>query len=245
MYSEIAPNPSVLFTPIQYRGMGGANLSDTVTLNGYPSIGWVTDYYNTWLAQNSQMIALNLNEASNTFHNSQTQAVGNMIQEGIGSIASLNPLNVIQSGIGMGFNIKNMETQEKNYEIQVQKQMAIKEQQQLIPNSSTLSSSNATILGYNLFNNNIFTRYNIKRQFAERIDKFFDMYGYAINTVDIPNWKNRPNWNYIKTSSANMHGLGGRQVPQEDMQELKDMFDNGLTIWHNPNTFLDYFENNR
>ena len=96
-------------------------------------------------------------------------------------------------------------------------------------------------MGYDLNNKNIFTRYTIKKQFAERIDKFFDMYGYLTNTVKIPNLNNRPNWNYVKTIGANIIA----DIPQQDLQILKDMFNNGVTLWHNKDTFLDYSQNNR
>ena len=33
-------------------------------------------------------------------------------------------------------------------------------------------------------------------------------------------------------------------LKQEDMQKLKNIFDNGVTFWHNANTFLDYSQNN-
>lgn len=97
------------------------------------------------------------------------------------------------------------------------------------------------MIGYDKFDKNIFTRYTIKRQFAERIDKFFDMYGYLTNTVKIPNLNNRPNWNYVKTIGLNVIA----DIPQLDLQEIKYMFDNGITLWHNTATFLDYSQNNR
>ena len=28
------------------------------------------------------------------------------------------------------------------------------------------------------------------------------------------------------------------------MQKIKDIFDNGITFWHNPSTFLDYSQSN-
>ena len=87
----------------------------------------------------------------------------------------------------------------------------------------------------------MFLKYSIKQQFAERIDKFFDMYGYLTNTVKIPNLNNRPNWNYIKTIGANIIG----DIPQMDLQTIKDIFNNGVTLWHNSTTFLDYSQNNR
>ena len=119
--------------------------------------------------------------------------------------------------------------------------MAQIEKKKMLPDNVNLSSSNATLLGYEMIDKNIFTRYNIKRQFAERIDKFFDMYGYLTNSVKVPNINNRPNWNYIKTQGANILG----DIPQEDLMQIKEFFNNGITLWHNTNNFLDYSVNNR
>ena len=67
------------------------------------------------------------------------------------------------------------------------------------------------------------------------------MYGYSTNTLKIPNLNNRPNWNYIKTIGINIVA----DIPQEDLQTIKNIFDNGVTLWHKPTTFLDYSQNNR
>lgn len=95
--------------------------------------------------------------------------------------------------------------------------------------------------GYDLMSYNTFTRYSIKTQFAQRIDKYFDMYGYLTNTVKIPYTNNRSKWNYIKTININI--VSG--APQEDIELLKAIYNTGVTIWHDPNTFGDYSQNNR
>ena len=64
--------------------------------------------------------------------------------------------------------------------------------------------------------------------------------GYKVNSLKIPNITGRTNWNYVKTIDCNITG----EIPQEDLQELKDMFDNGVTFWHNSATFLDYSQSN-
>ena len=81
---------------------------------------------------------------------------------------------------------------------------------------------------------------SIKKEIAVILDNFFSMFRYKINNVKVPNITGRPNWNYVKTIDCNITG----NIPQEDLQELKDMFDNGVTFWHNPSTFLDYSQNN-
>ena len=80
----------------------------------------------------------------------------------------------------------------------------------------------------------------IKRQYAEVIDEFFSMFGYKVNKVKTPNLDGRTNWNYVKTAGLNITG----DIPQADMQKIKDIFDKGVTLWHNPSTFLDYSQSN-
>ena len=80
----------------------------------------------------------------------------------------------------------------------------------------------------------------VKAEYAKRIDDFFSAYGYRINDYKIPNRTGRANWNYVKTNGCNITA----DMPQQDLQEIKDMFNRGVTIWHNPSTFLDYSQNN-
>ena len=80
----------------------------------------------------------------------------------------------------------------------------------------------------------------IKAQFARCIDDYFSMYGYKINRVETPRFESRTNWNYIKTIGLNITG----NIPQTDMQKIKDIFDSGITFWHNPSTFMDYSQTN-
>lgn len=86
----------------------------------------------------------------------------------------------------------------------------------------------------------VFEKITIKREYAKIIDKYFSMYGYKVNDLKTINIHTRSNWNYIKTIGANIEG----DLPQADMQEIKQMFDKGITLWHNPLTFLDYSQSN-
>lgn len=80
----------------------------------------------------------------------------------------------------------------------------------------------------------------IKKQFLQIIDDFFSKYGYATNRVKTPNINGRRNWNYVKTINCDFTG----EVPQEDLQKIKDIFNKGITFWHNPSNFLNYSVNN-
>lgn len=233
--SEVNPNPSIYFIPQNYRGATGDSIQDISCLNGYPTLSSRNDYYNSWLAQNSEIISLQMQQEQYNYEVGQAQTGMNMLGSMLGTLT--NP----SSASGMITGAMNLATSDVNHDFYIKQQMAQIEKQAMLPDKVNMSSSNATLIGYNLIDKNIFTRYTIKRQFAERIDKFFDMYGYLTNEVKIPNLNNRPNWNYVKTIGANILG----DIPQNDLQEIKNIFNNGVTLWHNQDTFLNYSTNNR
>lgn len=80
----------------------------------------------------------------------------------------------------------------------------------------------------------------IKNEYAQIIDEFFTKFGYQVNKTKIPQFKSRKNHNYIQTRDINLTA----DAPQDDIDELKTIFNNGVTFWHNPNTFGNYaFDN--
>jgi hypothetical protein len=80
----------------------------------------------------------------------------------------------------------------------------------------------------------------IKEEFARRIDRYFTMYGYKVNTLKIPETTSRSNWNYVQTIDVNIEGA----IPAEDMQRLKKVYDSGVTLWHTTAYFMDYSQPN-
>lgn len=81
---------------------------------------------------------------------------------------------------------------------------------------------------------------SIKQEYAQIIDKYFDMFGYKVNIVKLPNITGRTNWNYVKTIDCNIEG----DIPGQHLQLLRQMFNNGVTLWHNANTMYDYSQSN-
>ena len=236
--SEINPNPEVQFIPQNYRGDTGDSLNDNASLSGYPTISYKTEVFNTWLAQNSEIINLQMQQEQFNYEVGVLQSAGNFAGNTLGAAMKQDVGSAISGAINTGFDLASRDV---NHEFYIKNQMAQIEKQKMLPDKASLSSSNSTLLGYDLMKYNIFTRYSIKSQFAQRIDKYFDMYGYLTNTVKVPNLNNRPNWNYIKTIGANIIA----NIPQEDLQSIKELFNNGITLWHNPSTFLDYSQDNR
>lgn len=85
-----------------------------------------------------------------------------------------------------------------------------------------------------------FSNFSIRAEFAKRIDDFFSMYGYKVNTVKVPETHSRRNWNYIHTIDVNIDGA----IPTDDMSKLKRLYNDGVTLWHSASGFLNYGLNN-
>lgn len=68
----------------------------------------------------------------------------------------------------------------------------------------------------------------IKLEYRNKLTDFFKAFGYRINKYQTPEWTSREHFNYIKTVGVNLQG----NIPGEDMNVLRAIFDNGVTIWH-------------
>mgnify|MGYP000003584765 FL=1 len=157
--------------------------------------------------------------------------ISNLISAGTGNVGALTT---------SGTQAIDMNSLDVNHEYYIKNMMAQQTKQSLLPDSASLSSSGATLLGYNKMTRNVFGRYNISSEFAQKIDRYFDLYGYQVNNVKIPNRFSRNNWNYVKTQGCNIYG----DIPEIDLQAIIQLFDNGITLWHNTKTFLDYSQDN-
>lgn len=62
----------------------------------------------------------------------------------------------------------------------------------------------------------------------QKIDEFFNQYGYEVDAVKVPEMDSRANFNYVKTRDANITG----SVPVEGMAIIKAAFNSGIRLWH-------------
>ena len=77
-------------------------------------------------------------------------------------------------------------------------------------------------------------------EYKQKLEKIWNMRGYATNTIDYPNLRSKISWNYIQTVKCNIKGTG---IDPNDLEKIKRVFDNGITLWHNKNVG-DYSQNN-
>lgn len=201
--------------PLNYKNIA-ENLDEAVPLGKFPTCSWTSDAYTNWLTKESVNMA------------TRVMNVGvNAVQEGINmSSAAGNQQQVNISGAG-------------NVASQIGGIIGDYYSASLLPNIQ--GGTNTGDVNFSSSDNDFrIYRMRAKKEYLQVIDNFFSMFGYKVNEVKVPNVTGRTNWNYVKTIDCNITG----EIPQEDLQELKNIFDNGVTFWHNPSTFLDYSQNN-
>lgn len=80
-----------------------------------------------------------------------------------------------------------------------------------------------------------FYKYRLTKEDAMRIDKYFDMFGYACNTVKIPNTYSRPHWNFVKTKNCLINPSTSTSpnvsIPCDDVNKICEIYNNGITFW--------------
>lgn len=81
---------------------------------------------------------------------------------------------------------------------------------------------------WNLIGFTVYEKF-IKREYAERIDDYFDKYGYAQRSMYVPERQNRKHWSYLKTVGCNIKG----NINNTDLVTIKTIYDNGITTWNN------------
>lgn len=69
----------------------------------------------------------------------------------------------------------------------------------------------------------------ISTEYANSLQDYFKMFGYKVNRVKVPNLHTRQSWNYIKMVDCTITG----NIPQDDLNTIKGMFNSGITLWHN------------
>lgn len=210
---------SIKFIPENYKFLESGNYNDnyneSIVGAKIPVGGWINDVYANWLRQNGLNIGINL--------------VGNVLQIGAGiglagtGAGSLAGGGQIASGVsGIANTIGSIY------------------QHSLVPNQAE-GNTNSSDINYSMGKSglSLYVK-SIKQEYAKIIDKYFDMFGYKVNLVKIPNITGRPYWNYVKTIDCNFEG----DIPQNDLNVIKSMFNNGVTLWHNANNMYNYSLNN-
>lgn len=88
----------------------------------------------------------------------------------------------------------------------------------------------------------------LRKDYARRIDMFFQMYGYQVNDIKIPNIHVRDLWTYTKTVNCNVKPKEGSGCSAADLNNINTVFNHGITFWNGElgmNNFMEYDQENK
>ena len=216
----LTPGCSIKYIPMKYKKGTGYLYSFSAMKT--PMCSWVSDPYINWLTQ----------QAINTPFGTIDRKTGAGIASTLGVLAGAGLMatgheyagfKLLAGGFAGAFS--NMQS---DYQAQLQ------------PNQAKGNVNSGDInFSLDLLNPEANVM-SIKYDRAKSIDDFLSMYGYKVNRIGVPHLHVRTYYDYCKTNEANIEG----NVPEEDLEQIRKMFNNGIRFWHDTSKYLDFSVNN-
>lgn len=204
---DMSCNPQIVLCPTNYKGVQ-ANFNEKIILDGFPQCSYNTDAFKAWLAQTgvSQLVSLAGGGAA---------IAGGVARAGVATAAG-----------GTALAIGGVPIAAVGGVVAVAGVVAGVIQHATLPMQSQNAQGNSAMMALGL-KDFAFMHMHIRSEFAEIIDEYWNVYGYPVHRVKLPNISTRRHWNYVKTVDVNIVG----SVPADDMAKIKACYNNGITFW--------------
>lgn len=206
IFMDTSPNPTAKLMPVGYNGYGDAIKGSDygLTLNGFPQCPWTTDAYLAWLAQSGSVSALGM-----TFSGVD---IG-FAQQGLGAVGNLLSGNIggaLSSFLGIAQNVAQINATKA------------------LPPQASGQTANGAMVAFRA-KDFFFSDLSVRREFAIIIDNYWTKYGYPCHELRQMNFTSRPSFNFIKTLGCTARG----NIPVWARTKIQDIFNSGVTLWHN------------
>lgn len=225
--SDKAPAETVICVPYGYQARGTYydiyKTNDYITLTGFPQCAWVSDAFQTYLAQNSSSLALSAGMSAikilgGAALTGATAGLGAAVGAGLVISGSAEIGNLLTTGASLLDKSKMPQVNHGN-----------------ITGTGLMSITAKGIVALNQC---------IRADVAKRIDDYFELYGYAINDVGTPSISARPHWTYVKMRGAFCKPKAGSGCPAGALTQIQNIYNAGVTFWRYGNEVGDYSLNN-
>lgn len=227
----------VMMVPIGYNQPGTAQIGDeSVTMGGLPNMSWAYNAGENWSAQNRNSqtwgfirgglsvlggLAGAALSASHPVAGALTAVGSQLIGGNLVNESQYSPTQSANAGVYAGLGAAGAGANS------LISQGASFMDAQNAPDKALGSTNNAAAGGLGMWYPRLY-RMCCQRQFAERIDQFFDVYGYATQRVKTPDRSSRPHVNYCKTRDAQFQGA----VPADAMDRINRTWNQGIWWFH-------------
>lgn len=237
VWGNVSPCGGLMLAPAGYKGYSGENVDEMLQVSGFPQCSWSYDSYKAWVAQNAGTIGASIVGLAASWASIVAPVAGNAATY-VGGVASGNITLGGYAGQHTGANppvYQDVPAPSRGLLGSTLGAMGqVYDHKRRPPqaqgNGNVSLSYQAGLLTF------FFYRKHIKEEYAEIIDSFFDMYGYKINEVKVPNRAARPCYTYVKTIGCAVEG----QLPADDAKKIQSIFDTGIRFWKSSATFGNY-----
>lgn len=218
------------------------NVSGDIPVSTSASAAYLQSAKNSLRASKANMIDSQNTGFANALQDSIVNGVGNAFHSGVTGFMAGGPYG---AAAGVGGSVLKSVAQGASTQSEMHRSAAtsranlIRSQQAKIADISNTPANiqglgNSTIFESNNAINGVFLVFKqAKEEYMKKCQQFFHMFGYKTNNlIDLSVNKNcfhsRKCWNYVETENIKIVG----HINSTDMQELKQIFNTGVTLWH-------------
>lgn len=221
LVGDMSCNPQIILYPQNYKGVV-ANYNEKMILDGFPQCSYNTDSFKAWLAQTG---ASNMVNIAGSVGNAAISATANSYAASLAGATMSTSLAGPLAAVGAGMAIAGI--------------LASAYQHSTMPPQAHNGQGNSAMTALRI-KDFAFMHMHIKREFAEIIDNYWNVYGYPSHKIKVPYTASRPHWNYVKTVGVCITG----SIPVDDLARIKRCFNDGITFWKHGNEVGSYHLDN-
>jgi hypothetical protein len=213
------PTAALFVTMTDYMGQTD-DPSHSMPIAQNPQCAWTYNGYQNWMAQNSASLQTKQNVGAGEALLGAGAILGGAILAftPIGPATSeFVPGSLVSTGLGM---LAGGLRERTDVALQIEAQSKVPAHIIGTPSGNSLQGIGRNEGG--------FVAKGLSFDSAQRLDQYFDVLGYEVDLVKVPNLTGRPSWNYVRTEGAACKGT----IPADRLAVMDACLDRGMTFWH-------------
>ena len=227
----VSQGGSIIAYPLNYKGRS-SNWDEPLDMAKFPTCSWNTDSYTNWLTQNGVSRSNRYRYAQEDLYQGYWNAASGVATS---LMSGISPESITKTFISTADTMINTY---KNHDRAIDSLEEENYRAKLVPDAINNGTATPEVLySMGTFEYTAWAL-TITGERAKQIDSYFDRFGYTVNNYDniVQAITSRSKWNYIKTADCHINA----NIPDEDLVQIEELFNNGITFWKNPNEVYRY-----
>ena len=227
----VSQGGSIIAYPLNYKGRS-SNWDEPLDMAKFPTCSWNTDSYTNWLTQNGVSRGNRYRYAQEDLYQGYWNAASGAVTS---LMSGISPESITKTFISTADTMINTY---KNHDRAIDSLEEENYRAKLVPDAINNGTATPEVLySMGTFEYTAWAL-TITGERAKQIDAYFDRFGYTVNEYKniVQAITSRSKWNYIKTADCHINA----NIPDEDLVQIEELFNNGITFWKNPNEVYRY-----